>query len=314
MKDHKQCPMKKTSIGGQAVLEGIMMRGPLNSAMSVRKPDGEIVTETWPTHKKPPQWYRKTPVIRGVFAFIDSMVGGYRCLMRSADLSGMSELEEESKFDRWLKQKLGDKATLAFGAVSLVLALALALGLFMFLPMLLVSLLDGVVPLGGWKTVLEGLLKVAVFILYIFLCTLVKDVRTTFEYHGAEHKCIFCYEAGDALTVENVRKQRRFHPRCGTSFLLIVLVLSILVSSIVTWDNMLIRVALKLLMLPVVCGLSYELIKFAGRHTNLLTRIISAPGLWLQRLTTNEPNDRQIEVAITAMERVIPEDKSLDNY
>lgn len=204
--------------------------------------------------------------------------------MRSADLSGMSELEEESKFDRWLKEKLGDKATVAFGAVSMVLALVLAVGLFMFLPMLLVSLLDGVLPLYGWKTVLEGLLKVGVFILYVFLCSLVKDVRTTFEYHGAEHKCIFCYEAGEALTVENVRKQKRFHPRCGTSFLLIAMIVSILFFSlpIVPWDNVLLRMATKLVLLPVVVGVAYEFIHLAGKYDNIFTRALSAPGLCWQ--------------------------------
>lgn len=304
---------KKTSIGGQAVLEGIMMRGPLESALSVRKQDGTILTETWKTAQKD-KWYKKAPFIRGVFAFLDSITTGYRCLMRSADLAGLSEEEQETKFERWVKKKFGKSAMAFVGAVSVVLSVILALGLFMVLPMLAVKGLDMLVPLGGWKTVIEGVLKIAIFIAYVGFCASVKDVRKTFEYHGAEHKCIFAYEAGLPLTVENVRIQRRFHPRCGTSFLLIVMILSILIFSVVTWDNVLIRILLKLALLPVVCGISYELIKLAGRYTNVFTRIISAPGLWLQRLTTREPDDGEIEVAITALERVIPDDPTLDIY
>ena len=304
---------KKTSIGGQAVLEGIMMRGPLESALSVRKQDGTILTETWATKPKD-RWYKKVPFIRGIFAFLESVTTGYRCLMRSAELAGISEEEQETKFEKWLQKRFGKKAMAFIGGVSVALAVVLAVGLFMLLPMLLVKGLDMLVPLGGWKTVIEGLLKIGIFVAYVGFCSAVKDVRKTFEYHGAEHKCIFTYEAGLPLTVENVRSQQRFHPRCGTSFLLIVLILSILVFSVVTWDNILIRIVLKLALLPVVCGVSYELIKLAGRYSNIFTRIISAPGLWLQRLTTREPSDDQIEVAITALERVIPDDPTLDLY
>lgn len=291
-----------------------MMRGPLETALSVRHVSGEIVTQTWPTHAKPPAWYRKAPVIRGVFAFVDSMTTGYKSLMKSADLCGMSEEETESKFDLWVKRKFGDKMSAVVGGFSIVVALILAIGLFMLLPMLIVSGLNLLVPLGGWKTVIEGVIKIAIFIGYIGFCTCVKDVRKTFEYHGAEHKCIFTYEAGLPLTIENVKGQRRFHPRCGTSFLLIVMVLSILITSVVTWDNLLVRIVLKLALLPVICGLSYEVIKFAGRHTNWFTKAISAPGMWLQRMTTKEPDDGEIEVAITALTRVIPADSTLDNY
>lgn len=304
---------KKTSIGGQAVLEGIMMRGPLESAMSVRKQDGTILTETWETAPKN-KWYKKVPFVRGVFAFLESITTGYRCLMRSAELAGVSEEEQETKFERWLQKKFGKSVMGFVGAVSVVLAVFLALGLFMVLPILIVKGLDLLLPLGGWKTVIEGVLKIAIFVAYVGFCASVKDVRKTFEYHGAEHKCIFTYEAGLPLTVENVRRQKRFHPRCGTSFLLIVMILSILIFSVVTWDNILVRILLKLALLPVVCGISYELIKLAGRYTNVVTRIISAPGLWLQRLTTREPDDSEIEVAITALERVIPEDPTLDVY
>lgn len=308
----QSCKTKMTSIGGQAVLEGIMMRGPEESALSVRTPSGEIVTETWKTYKKAAPWYKKAPFIRGVFLFIDTLVVGYKTLMRSAELSGSLEEEEPSNFEKWLEEKLGNKMSAVLGALVSVVAVALALFLFMFLPSLFTKWLSILVPLGGWMSVIEGVIKIGIFVLYVFACSRLKEVRRVFQYHGGEHKCIFCYENGLPLTVENVKAQKRFHPRCGTSFLLIVLILGILVASVVTWNNLLIRVLLKVITFPIVCGVSYEIIKLAGRHQNLATRIISAPGMWLQRLTTQEPDEQQIEVAISAMNAVIPEDPSLD--
>lgn len=270
------------------------------------------MTETWKTYKKAAPWYKKAPFIRGVFLFIDTLVVGYKTLMRSAELSGSLEEEEPSNFEKWLEEKLGNKMSAVLGALVSVVAVALALFLFMFLPSLFTKWLSILVPLGGWMSVIEGVIKIGIFVLYVFACSRLKEVRRVFQYHGGEHKCIFCYENGLPLTVENVKAQKRFHPRCGTSFLLIVLILGILVASVVTWNNLLIRVLLKVITFPIVCGVSYEIIKLAGRHQNLATRIISAPGMWLQRLTTQEPDEQQIEVAISAMNAVIPEDPSLD--
>jgi uncharacterized protein YqhQ len=304
----------KTSIGGQALIEGVMMRNDSSSvridkcAMAVRKPDGEIALEVWES-QKPKRWYRRVPFVRGIFNFINMLVVGYRTLMRSAELAGLEE-EEESAFERKLKEKLGNKFTMLFNGVVLVLGAALAVGLFTLLPAAIGYLLGGVIRTRLALTALEGIIKILIFIVYLALVSRMQEIRRVFQYHGAEHKTIFCYESGQELTVENVQKFQRFHPRCGTSFLLIVLVISILVFSIVTWDNLFLRVALKLLLLPVVVGIAYEIIKFAGRRDNLITRLISAPGLWLQRLTTAEPDAGQIEVAIASMKAVIPEERA----
>lgn len=295
----------KTSIGGQAVIEGVMMRGPKKTALSVRLPDGTISTEDWPT---PPnhQWYKRTPFIRGVFNFFDSMACGYDCLMKSAEKSGLED-EEPSRLERWLQEKLGDRYMKVLEGIIMVFAVVLALGLFMVVPTYLVKMLSPYVPNDFVLTVIEGVLKISLFLLYMVAISRMKDIQRVFQYHGAEHKTIFCYEHGDELTVENVRKYSRFHPRCGTSFLVIVLLLSILVFSVLSWGNVWLRVLLKLLCLPIIMSISYECIKLAGRCDNLFTRILSAPGLWTQRLTTREPNDSQIEVAIASMKRVIPE-------
>ncbi|MCQ4897635.1 DUF1385 domain-containing protein [Anaerotruncus sp. DFI.9.16] len=298
--------IKKTSIGGQALIEGVMMKGPRISAMAIRQQNGEIITETWDSGGN--KWYHKVPILRGIFNFIGMLGQGYKCLMRSADLSGFAEEEEPSKFDRWVDEHLGDKAMWVFNAVVTILAAVLCVGLFMLLPAAVIKFLGHFVNAPGFAmTLTEGLLKIAIFILYLFLVTRMSDIHRVFEYHGAEHKTIACYEAGDELTPENAKKYVRFHPRCGTSFLLIVLVISILVFSVVTWSNIWMRVALKILLLPVVIGISYEIIRYAGRHNNPFTRALSAPGLWLQRLTTFEPDLTQLEVAIAAMTPCIPE-------
>lgn len=302
---------KKTTIGGQALIEGLMMRGPELSAMGVRSPQGEIVLETWPTAKAALPWYKKAPVIRGVFQMVDAQVMGFRCLMRSADLAGMEE-EEPSKLEKWLSKTLKVEAGTLVNALAIILGVGLALLLFMVLPTALSSLLRPVLPSPLLLTLLEGVVKMGVFIIYLWLTARMKEMRRIYAYHGAEHKTIACYEAGAPLTVENIRGFSRFHPRCGTSFLVLVLLISILVFSVVTWTNPLVRVLLKLLLLPLVIGLSYEMIKLAGRYNNPLTRLISAPGLWIQRLTTAEPDDSQIEVAIAALEPVIPQDRDAD--
>ena len=294
----------KTSIGGQAVLEGIMMRGPKKTALSCRLSDGSIKTEIWDTPGK--KWYHKVPFIRGVFNFFESLKEGYSSLMKSAEMTGMLE-EEESEFEKKLREKLGDKYNTVFEVIVLVLAMALALGLFMFLPAWLVKLVQPYIQNPVLMTTIESGMKLTIFFVYLLVVAQMDDIKRTFMYHGAEHKCIFCYEHGEELTVENVRKYTRFHPRCGTSFIVITLLLSIFVFSFVTWGSLLERVLIKLLCLPLTMSLAYECIKFAGKHDNKFTRILSAPGLWTQRLTTKEPDDEMIEVAIEAMKQVIPE-------
>lgn len=304
---------KKTSIGGQALIEGIMMRGPFLTSMATRMPDGSIEVETWDTHKsgKTP-WTRRAPFIRGIFNMVDSMVVGYSCLMKSAEKAGVEE--EPTKFDKWLEEKLGDNMMKVLGGVAVVLGVALAAVLFIFIPTGLSSLLKPLLGAGIGLSLFEGLIKVIILVGYMWLCSRMKDMRRVFEYHGAEHKSVACYEAGLPLTVENIRPQRRFHPRCGTSFLFLVVFISIIVGSFISWDNPAIRMLLKLALIPVVVGISYELIKLAGRSDGILTRIISAPGMWLQRITTCEPDDSQIECAIAALEAVIPEDENADRW
>lgn len=304
---------KKTSIGGQALIEGIMMRGPVLTSMATRMPDGSIDVETWNTHKgsKTP-WTRKTPFIRGIFNMVDSMVVGYHCLMKSAEKAGVEE--EPTKFDKWLEKKLGHNMMKVLGGFAAVLGVALAAVLFIFIPTGLSSLLKPLLGAGIGLSLIEGLIKVIILVGYMWLCSRMKEIHRVFEYHGAEHKSIACYEAGLPLTVENIRPQRRFHPRCGTSFLFLVVFISIIVGSFISWDNPAIRMLLKLALIPVVVGISYELIKLAGRSDGILTRIISAPGMWLQRITTCEPDDSQIECAIAALEAVIPEDENADRW
>ncbi|MBE6900044.1 MAG: DUF1385 domain-containing protein [Ruminococcaceae bacterium] len=301
--NEKQSCAIKTSVGGQALLEGIMMKGPFKSAMAVRKPNGEIDLSVWDTKKL--TGIRKVPFIRGTFNFIDTLIQGYDCLMKSAEISGQEE--EPDKFELWLNKVFGKAAGAVFGTVITVLAAVLAIGLFFGVPALIAGFVGNYVESPVLLSAIEGVIKIAMFLAYIIGVSKMSDIHRTFMYHGAEHKTIFCYEQGLELTVENVRKQKRFHPRCGTSFLLIVLVISILVSSVVTWENVLVRVALKILLLPVTVGISYEIIKFAGRHDNWFTRIISAPGLWFQNFTTQEPDDSMIEVAIAAVTPVLPE-------
>lgn len=363
------CQRKKTSIGGQALMEGIMMRGPKKYAMAVRNTKGEIVIEEYEnkTSKRPA--FCRWPIIRGIFGYIDSMALGYKCLMRSAELSGLEDLVEESP--RKKKKRLEREAKLVQNnaentektaentekieeisepsqnadnhkeeekmpawvmtvmmVFSFVFAFALAIGLFVYLPTQIYQWISNAVPLfkgsnaainSLWKSVFEGVVKILLLVGYMAAISLMKDIRRTFMYHGAEHKTIFCYEAGLELTVENVRKQRRFHPRCGTSFLILMLLVSIFVSFFIDPISILIsgdvlpvvlRVVVKLLLIPVIVGLGYELIKFAGKHDNVVTRIISAPGVWLQHITVFEPTDDMIECAIDAVRRVIPEDGS----
>ena len=307
-----------TSIGGQALIEGIMMKGVSETAMAVRLPDGTIEVEKWQTKspKDRPFWFR-VPFLRGIFNFVDTMITGYKTLMKSAEKSGFEDEEEPSKFDKWLNDKLGDKVMTVVSVISLVLSMVLALALFMFLPAFVVWGVEKLgLPLGGFKTLVEGVIKMAVFLLYIALTAKMKEIKRVYGYHGAEHKSIACYEHGEELTVENVRKHSRFHPRCGTSFMFLVLFVSILVFSVfqVPWDNLLLRVLIKVALLPLIVGIGYELIKLAGRHQNWFTKIFSAPGLWIQRITTDEPEDDQIEVAIESLKAVLPHEGEDDNW
>lgn len=299
----------KTSVGGQAVMEGIMMRGPEKWCLAVRNPEGEIITETHDVQKRP---WAKIPFVRGIFNFVDSLLMGYKTLAKSTEISMEGIEEEPSKFDRWIENKFGDAGMKVMMGVSTVLAFVLAMLLFMYLPAALVNLLNRAVPLGWGKVIIEGLIKVGIFVLYLALVSRMKEIHRVFCYHGAEHKTISCYEAGDELTVENIRTHTRFHPRCGTSFIFIVLIISILLNSLLPWPEgagaSFMRMGMKLLMLPVVMGVSYEILRLAGKYNgNPVMRALSAPGMWLQRLTTKEPDDSMIEVAITAVTPVLPE-------
>ncbi|MBO5955475.1 MAG: DUF1385 domain-containing protein [Clostridia bacterium] len=310
----------KTSIGGQAVIEGVMMRGPQKIATAVRKPDGEIEMEEKAVGSVRRSKILKLPVIRGCINFFDSMILGIQALMYSAkffeiDDEGNQIENEPGKFEKWLNEKLGsDKATNAIIYIAVCLSLVFSVGLFIILPAVIVGFLKGLIENHFLLTAAEGVVRICIFILYMALVSQMNDIKRVFMYHGAEHKTINCYEVGEELTVENVRKHTRFHPRCGTSFLLIVMVISIVVFSFISWENPFTRLLLRLALMPVVAGISYEIIKFAGRHENWFTKAISAPGKWFQHITTNEPDDSQIEVAIKAFLAVVPEDKEEDRW
>lgn len=307
----------KSRIGGQALIEGVMMKGIYTSAMACRLPDGTIDVETWDEKNgSNAPWYRKTPFIRGTFNFVSSLIDGYKCLMKSADKQMDAEDEEEpqSKLDIWISEHLGEKLMPIVSVISVVFSLILCIFLFKFMPMWISGLLKNVITNTVILTIIEGIIKIGIFIGYLSVTALMKDIKRTYEYHGAEHKTIACYEAGEELTVENVKKYTRFHPRCGTSFIFISLFISIFVFCFITWSNIFARMALQIVLLPVIIGISYELIRLAGRYDNLFTKIISAPGLRLQRLTTREPDGKQIEVAIAAISPCIPENKEDDQW
>lgn len=349
--------IKKTSIGGQAVIDGIMMKGPEKTVLAVRTPDKSIADEevSFPNPAKKHK-ILAIPVLRGIINFAITLYVGEKTLMRSADLSGMTELEEAEEKEKKEKKlrKKAEKKGISFEelkkaeeekpkklsnavltgvmALGTVLGVALALILFLYIPSLIFNLLnslftpntavtasaltDGV--LQNWRAFLEGIMKIAIFVGYIYLVSLTSEIKKLFKYHGAEHKTIFCYEKGLELTVENIKKQSRFHPRCGTSFMFLMIAVGILVSTVIIliWPDVTkltyIWVIIKLLLIPLFCGLGYELIKLCGKYDNLFTKIVAAPGLWVQRITTKEPDDDQIEVAIKAMTEVIPEDPDLD--
>ena len=320
MKDKKQ---HKTSIGGQALIEGILMKGPKGTAMSVRMPDGSIDTELEKNSgKKNP--IMKIPVVRGVYAFADSMISGYKYLMKSADKALTEEEKEEdmSKLDKWLNEHMGEKMMNVITAISSVLGVVLAMLVFLYLPIEAVDLLDTYLIKGAdlskYHPLIEGIMRIVIFILYMYFVSKMSMIKRVFMYHGAEHKAIFCYENGLDLTVENVRKMTRFHPRCGTAFMFVMIILSMAASFslVIIFPelaniNKILWMAIKLAILPVVMGIGYEFIKYAGKHENILVKILSYPGLLMQRITTVEPTDDIIEVAIESIKAVItdnPED------
>lgn len=313
-KNNTDCAFR-TSIGGQALIEGIMMRGPKKQAIVCRTAEGLKTKTEDLTVIKDKYPVLGWPIIRGSVNFISSMASGVKALTYSASLLPEEEQAEPSKFDKWIeshfKSETADKLIVGF---AVVLGIALAVGLFVLLPTLIAGLFSGVTHSSVVRSLTEGALRIVIFVGYIWACSKLKDIKRVWQYHGAEHKTIFCYEKGLPLTVDNVREQSRFHPRCGTSFLFIVMIVSILVFSFVKWSDALVRMGMRLLLLPVVIGVSYELIKYAGRHDNWLTQIISAPGKALQRLTTKEPDDSMIEVAIEAVKLVIPEEKGSDAW
>jgi len=311
---NENCEKFKTMIGGQALIEGILMRGPQKQAIVVRSPEGLVEKVENLKLAKDRCALLGWPLIRGVVNFFSSMLNGVKALSYSADF--FPELEEEpSAFDKWFVKKFGqdalDKLIVPLGVF---LGILFAVGLFLFLPTILVGLIPGIHEMHLVRNLLEGLVKVVIFVLYLVLVSRMKDIRRVFSYHGAEHKTIRCYEAKLPLTVENVRPMTRLHPRCGTSFLFVVIILSVLTGALIQFSNTLLRMLMKLILLPLVVSIAYEINRFAGRHDNWFTRILTAPGMWFQNFTTNEPDDSMIEVAIRAMELVIPEEEGSDQW
>jgi len=310
----------KASVGGQALIEGIMMMGPAGAAVSVRTPDGSIDTEKVPVkHIKDKIKFLGWPIIRGVVNYVESMTFGYKCLMMSAEKSGLEDIEasdeNSSKLDKWLNDHLNKKVMGVLTAIASVLGVGLAFLLFFYLPTISVKFINELSggAIENLKALFEGIIRMCIFVIYIALVSLMKDIKRTFMYHGAEHKTIFCYENELELTVENVKKQSRFHPRCGTSFIFVIIIISVIISSVISvvfegvHDNTILWMIIKLLILPLVAGISYEFIKYAGKHDNLLVKILASPGLWMQRLTTKEPDDSMIEVAIEAFNAALGE-------
>ena len=312
----------KTSIGGQALMEGVMMRGPKGAAVAIHHSDGsvDVKLEEEKRFGQRHKWAR-LPIIRGVVAFIESLKYGYKYLMYSAnqiELDDGEDYETESKLDKWVEDHFGPKMMTVISIISMILGFALAFVLFMWFPTWIVDLFDfhvtnHVLDNHNLHPLFEGIIRIIILILYMWITSKNSEIHRVFMYHGAEHKTIFCYENEEELTVENVRKQSRFHPRCGTSFMVLMLIVGILVGLFVPvapFGIGFLRPVFKILLLPVSCGVGYELIKICGKHDNAATRIIAAPGLWAQRITTKEPDDTMIEVAIEAIKAVIPEDGS----
>ena len=307
---------KYTCIGGQALIEGILMKSPEKSALAVRKPDKEI-SITYLDQKSVREKYKilRLPLIRGAVSFVESLIGGYKAMMLSAEISGYTDIEDEDKKTEPKEEKKTSALINALMILAGVLGFAIAIVLFLLIPRLVVAgieLIAGKSLSSVSHAAIEQGIKLVVLVLYVYLVSLMKDIRRVFMYHGAEHKTIFCYESGLPLNVENVRKQRRFHPRCGTSFMILMILVSFVVSTVVQllfkgiYENAAVWVAVKILMIPIICGIGFELLRFCGKYDNWLTKIIAAPGLWLQRITTKEPQDDMIEIAIAALKACEP--------
>ncbi len=320
----------KTSIGGQALIEGILMRGPEKDAVVIRGKDG-LTLEVTDRKLAPKGSWKTWPFIRGIFNFFDAQVVGVKALMRSADLAPEEMQEEPSKFDKWLEQKLGSEAfQKALVSIAVCMGVGLSVLLFFLLPMTIASFFDKVITSVLGLNLIEGLIRMVIFLGYMIAVSRMGEMRRVFSYHGAEHKTIRCYECGLPLTVENVRQQTRFHPRCGTSFLLVVMVISVLLFSIASslllsivpalgamrgsFGYRIIMILFKLALLPLVVGVTYEINRWAGRHDNGFTKVLTAPGMWLQRFTTNEPDDSMIEVGIAAVKAVLPKEEGTDRW
>jgi len=303
----------RTTIGGQALIEGILMLGPQKAVIVVNTPQGHRVKEMQVKRVKDRFPILGLPLIRGMFNFFDSLRIGIGALMYSADF--VDDSDEKGKFERWLEKRFTkEKAYRFVMGFALILGILLPIGIFILLPTLIAGLLGSAIGSGILRNLLEGALRIAIFLLYLMFVSRMDEMKRIFAYHGAEHKSIACYEAGEELSVENVRKHSRHHPRCGTSFLFVVMIISILVFSFVRWSNPVLRVIMRLVLLPAVVGISYEINRFAGRYDNFFTRILRAPGMWLQNLTTREPDDSMMEVAIDALTRVIPDQEGLDRW
>ena len=324
------CEKFKTSIGGQALIEGILMRGPEKDAIVIRGAEG-LTVEVSDRKQNPPGSFKNWPFLRGIFNFFDAQVVGVKALMHSADLAPEEMQEEPSKFEKWLEKVLGNEAfQKALIGIAVTMGLGLSILLFFLLPMVAASFFDRWIPNVLALNLVEGLFRILIFLSYMMLISRMGEMKRVFSYHGAEHKTIRCYESGLPLTVENVRAQTRLHPRCGTSFLLVIMVISILVfsaaSSVLlalapgletmrgTFLFRLLMILFKLLLLPLVVGITYEINRWAGRHSNGFTRILTAPGMWLQNFTTNEPDDGMIEVGIAALKAVLPEKEGADRW
>lgn len=313
--------MKKTTIGGQALLEGLLMMGPEDAAIAIRKPDGEIVIDKRPLPKK--SVVNKIPLVRGAVNLFRQMVFGVKALMYSADFVELDgEEEKPSRLDAFIERMFGDKMKDAVVYFSVILSLALSIGLFILLPNLITGgamKIFGVdkEALGGVfiLNLIEGLIRILIFFGYLYLATLLNDIKRVWEYHGAEHKTIHCYEHEEELTIENVKKYSTKHPRCGTSFMFLVMVISILVFACIGWYGMILNALFRILLIPLVAGVSYELLKFAGRYSeNPFVKILNAPGMLFQMLTTREPDEKQIEVAIAAFNNVTIRNKDDDKW
>lgn len=305
---------KITNIGGQALIEGIMMRGPLKTTVAVRAESGEVVKKDLETSSLQNKYsFLKIPILRGFATFIDSLMLGQKALTMSIELSGAleEEPEEQSRFGAFIERHIGDKFAKILIGVATILGIGLSVLLFFFLPTWLFNITFARTEIFTktmlWRTIFEGLLRIAILIGYMALCSQIKDIRRTFQYHGAEHKTICCFENGEDLTVKNVKNCSRFHPRCGTSFIITMLLIGMVIGFFIPFQVPWLRSAVKILCMPIMVGLGYECIRLCGRHDNIFTRALAAPGLWVQRITTKEPDDQMIEVAIAAMREVIPE-------